>query len=288
LSQIARVRYLISELDGPSTPRLGSPWQSLARNERFELWRQPEISPVAAGYRTHLIARGTATWPMLATIARSHEKGLLVLMGDGKGNLPGEDLREAAGLRLLFSPESIATEKAMGSDGGPIEPGDSLLISSKQSRGMLQRFLREHPRLATVPVSYSRPSSEEIDLEIDAGDEPAIVFISEGFHPGWHAYLDRDSGEIPLLRAQMAFMAVPVPNGRHAIRLRFESPRAVRVAETISAVCWLALPVAGIGWIITTRRRPRIDSSPQGGTRRARISRHPTDPDASSFSKTTE
>ena len=74
----------------------------------------------------------------------------------------------------------------------------------------------------------SGESIEEITLEIDAGKEPAIIFVNEGFHRGWHAFHDGD--EIPIHRARMTFKAIPVSEGQPTIRLATtcRAARAVR------------------------------------------------------------
>ena len=56
----------------------------------------------------------------------------------------------------------------------------------------------------------------------------------------------------------MAFLAVRVGPGQHAIEMRLEPPLAVAVADRLTAVSWLALSLAVSGWsFVRIRRRLR-------------------------------
>ena len=96
------------------------------------------------------------------------------------------------------------------------------------------------PRL---DVRYERPAHERISLQVDAGSEPAVVFVSESHHPWWTARVDGEP--VDVLRAQNVFMAVRVGPGRHRIELAFTLPAAVAAADAATRVGWLAL-VAGL------------------------------------------
>ena len=50
---------------------------------------------------------------------------------------------------------------------------------------------------------------------------PALLVISQAWYPGWRAYVDGQPA--PLLRADYAIKAVPVPAGHHVVQLRFQS-----------------------------------------------------------------
>ncbi|MBU0606459.1 MAG: YfhO family protein [Armatimonadetes bacterium] len=49
---------------------------------------------------------------------------------------------------------------------------------------------------------------------------PALLVISQAWYPGWTACVDGQRA--PLLRANYAFCAVPVPTGEHTVTLRYE------------------------------------------------------------------
>ena len=58
--------------------------------------------------------------------------------------------------------------------------------SASDKRG----FFRDRPTRAVVPVHYRRPAAGHIQLSIDAGSEPSLVFVSEAHHPWWRVSVD--------------------------------------------------------------------------------------------------
>lgn len=72
------------------------------------------------------------------------------------------------------------------------------------------------------------------------GDGPGWLVFSEMHYPGWRAAVD--GRPAPVLRADVALIAVPVPAGEHAVRLWFTAPW-VTAGIAISAAT--ALVVAG-------------------------------------------
>jgi hypothetical protein len=50
---------------------------------------------------------------------------------------------------------------------------------------------------------------------------PGLAVVLDPFFPGWSATVD--GVPAPVVRADFAFIAVPVPEGRHALRLRYEN-----------------------------------------------------------------
>ena len=88
-------------------------------------------------------------------------------------------------------------------------------------------------------MTYRRPQPEHIALEVEAGAEPALIFVSEGYHPWWRASVD--STPAPVLRAQIALLAVPVGPGSHRIDLHFAPPRLTAAADRVTALAWIAL-----------------------------------------------
>ena len=78
--------------------------------------------------------------------------------------------------------------------------------------------------------------------------------ISEAHHPWWQARVDGEAAEV--LRAQLAFMAVRVPPGTHRVELELRPPLALRVADRVSQLAWLAFACAGlVGGARGLRRR---------------------------------
>ncbi len=83
-------------------------------------------------------------------------------------------------------------------------------------------------------------------------DAPGLLFVSQIFHPDWRATLD--GSEVPILRANVAFMGVPIPAGAHELELRFTSPdyqkgRAISLLALLAAVAYL------LASVVLARRR---------------------------------
>ena len=131
--------------------------------------------------------------------------------------------------------------------------------------GLLVWGFRPQP----ITVEYARPAPEHMVLRLDAGTEPATVFVSEGHHPWWRATVDGKPA--PIVRAQMAFMAVPVGAGPHVIEMRFRPPPVVVAADTATTFAWMALGPAAVALGIRRWRRHRADrrTGPASTTARA-------------------
>ena len=123
---------------------------------------------------------------------------------------------------------------------------NSLLLSAP--RGSWEAPPRDPPGPPPFPVTYQRPSPEHIVLDVDAGPEPALIFVSESHHPWWRAAIDGQPGM--LLRAHLTFMAVPVAAGAHRIDLRFVPPLWLRFVDHTSQLACVALVLAApvFGW----------------------------------------
>ncbi|MFL6211674.1 MAG: YfhO family protein [Pyrinomonadaceae bacterium] len=76
------------------------------------------------------------------------------------------------------------------------------------------------PPETAVQVAY-RPNS--IELETDA-DRDALLVVSEMTYPGWVAIVDE--APAPLYTTDYILQSVPVPAGRHHVRLRYTAPAA--------------------------------------------------------------
>jgi hypothetical protein len=129
---------------------------------------------------------------------------------------------------------------------------NSLLVTAP--RGSWEAPPRDPPGPQPIPVAYQRPSPEHIVLDVDAGPEPALIFVSESHHPWWRVAIDGQPGT--LLRAQLTFMAVPVAAGAHHVDLRFVPPLWLRFVDRTSQLACLALVLAApvVWWRSATAR----------------------------------
>ncbi len=93
-------------------------------------------------------------------------------------------------------------------------------------------------------VTWTRDDPGHVELDVDAARATWLV-LADSWVPGWSATItsgDGTSSTAPVLPAQLAFRAVPVPAGRSTITLTFESPGwslarlAALIALAITAV----------------------------------------------------
>lgn len=96
---------------------------------------------------------------------------------------------------------------------------------------------------ARVLSSTFRNSS--VDIEVDS-PAPTVVVVAQTFYHDWRASVDGQNA--PLLRANHAFQAVEVPQGRHEVALRYVD-RAFELGAALSVVSWAACAAATMGWI---------------------------------------
>ncbi|HEX2171845.1 MAG TPA: YfhO family protein, partial [Dehalococcoidia bacterium] len=100
-------------------------------------------------------------------------------------------------------------------------------------------------------VAVVQVTSDPNELVVStSGDEPAYLFVSEVFYPGWQATVD--GGPTEILRANFLFRAVALPAGSHEVRFVFR-PLPFYVGAAISGLTLVAL-IALAAW---PRLRPR-------------------------------
>jgi hypothetical protein len=83
---------------------------------------------------------------------------------------------------------------------------------------------------------------------------PALLVFADAYDPGWRARVD--GVEAGVLRANLAFRAVRVPAGRHAVELVYR-PRPVVGGLAVSG----AAMVLATGLLLVSRRARRLGSS---------------------------
>lgn len=118
-----------------------------------------------------------------------------------------------------------------------------LFASNPRKRLLLPREAKKYSGHAasSLPgsIAYSRPSSDEILLHSNSG-EPGFVHVLEAYDPGWTATLD--GAGVPVLPANGFEIAVPVPAGRHTVRLRYATP-GWEMGASLSLLSLVALVV---------------------------------------------
>ncbi len=109
----------------------------------------------------------------------------------------------------------------------------------------------------SAPASISNfvQANNEVSLVVTA-DQDGIVYFNESYYPGWIAEVD--AVKVPVIRANYAFMAVPVSQGRHTVRFEF-APTSFRVGSALSE--FAVIFVAGVFAMPAVRRRVTRSSS---------------------------
>ena len=81
-------------------------------------------------------------------------------------------------------------------------------------------------------------------------DRPTLLVVTDNYYPAWHARVD--GAEAPILRANLAFRAVPVPAGEHEVAFFYNSETLRRSATVSIALLAILLGLAATGLV---RRR---------------------------------
>ncbi len=113
-------------------------------------------------------------------------------------------------------------------------------------------FLEKDPGLDQVAigdskVTYSSYEPQSSVLEVNTTKQ-GILFISDAYYPGWKATLN--STPVEILKANYAFRAVAVPEGKSIIHMWYE-PDAYRYGLVISL---LSLTIAAITLILSAQK----------------------------------
>lgn len=77
--------------------------------------------------------------------------------------------------------------------------------------------LNNESKKGTVKIVSYEPSSIAIDVNTD---NPALLFLSDAYYPGWIARVD--GKQVPILRANYSFRAIEVPTRRHNIMFAYQ------------------------------------------------------------------
>jgi hypothetical protein len=96
------------------------------------------------------------------------------------------------------------------------------------------------PGAATGSVRALEYAPRGFAVETDT-PAPAFLVTSETAYPGWRAWIDDQP--LPLVMTNVAFRGLPVPAGKHVLRMRYD-PELLWLSAWISLVATLALALA--------------------------------------------
>jgi hypothetical protein len=114
--------------------------------------------------------------------------------------------------------------------------------------------LESDPGIAPDPASDGGParvrdvSTEIMDVDVDV-DRPAILLVTDNYSADWRAYAVDDPGRTyAILPANTTLRGIPLPNGRHRIRLEYR-PRWFTVGVYVTLMSAAALmAVVALSW----------------------------------------
>ncbi|MCM2255631.1 MAG: YfhO family protein [Vicinamibacteria bacterium] len=111
---------------------------------------------------------------------------------------------------------------------------------------------RPAPADFTAVVQESKRGHARLELSAELSHDGFVV-LSEAWDPGWRAEVDGKPA--PVLRANVAFRAVPVPAGRHHVRLEYR-PGAWAAATALTLFGLLALAGLAVAGGLGAEERP--------------------------------
>jgi len=89
-----------------------------------------------------------------------------------------------------------------------------------------------------------------LDLIVDA-PRTGVLYWADGYDPHWKASVD--GTEVPVHRANLAFKAIFVPEGRHAVRFEYRP-----TALVVSSLLFVAMGFLGVGMAAWALATPRV------------------------------
>ncbi|MDW8069970.1 MAG: YfhO family protein [Anaerolineae bacterium] len=101
-------------------------------------------------------------------------------------------------------------------------------------------------------ATLTRYEPEEVSIVVTS-DAPGYLVVFDTFYPGWEATVDGQP--TPVLRANLAFRAVPLMPGTHVVELRYQ-PATLRLGSWISAAVWLVW--VGLLVVVLRHRAPAL------------------------------
>lgn len=104
---------------------------------------------------------------------------------------------------------------------------------------------------AAASIELVEDSGDVLRVEVEAGGDGWLV-VADSLQHGWVARVD--GATAPLVEAEHAGVAVPVPAGRHEVTLRYEPPGR-DVGLLASATAWLSVAALALGPPLVARLR---------------------------------
>lgn len=199
--------------------------------------RRPSVVRVTNGTDRGLVLRTTSSGDPVLQLTRPQDDGFALVQGSEYGTV-WQRLTALPRVRwasdVVLAKQGAASLRAAGST--PARPGQVVLEADPA---------RAAGAPAEVEVRKDRGSAVEATVRAQGS---GYLVVADGLQSGWRATVDgRDA---PLLDADHALVAVPVPKGRHTVRLSYQ-PAGRGEGVVVSLVALTAL-----GLVAVWRRRP--------------------------------
>ncbi len=97
-----------------------------------------------------------------------------------------------------------------------------------------------------------RYENDEVELHVEA-DKPSLVILTDGYYPGWNAFVD--GVRTPIWRANSLFRAVETPAGNHTVVFKYQ-PASLRWGAAIS-LGTLLLILCSFSFVVLRKRSKR-------------------------------
>jgi hypothetical protein len=155
---------------------------------------------------------------------------------------------EGAEPYAFLVPEAVKVpdEQALATVTDPrFDPRRILVVPPDAPAGLSQLAALPEAIATPVEITEVRAGAYRFALSQPLA-RAAYLFVSENYYPAWRARVD--GKDFPVLRAQYALMAVPLPAGARAVELEFWS-RRYQQGKLVTFLAWgLVLLLAGYGW----------------------------------------
>jgi hypothetical protein len=144
---------------------------------------------------------------------------------------------------MAIVPDALAVDRLIAAEHDPVqallaEPLPPDIVLDPAAEGTVQWHAR---------------GVDELRLEV-MSTAPALLVVMDNYYPAWRAQVGGEA--VPIVRANYAFRAVPIPAGRHEVVLRYE-PQTLRGAAFASGALLILLVWVGLFGTVWRGRQAR-------------------------------
>jgi len=109
-------------------------------------------------------------------------------------------------------------------------------------------------KLSGEVLMQESANPNEIRLEV-ISNKPTLLFVGQTYYPGWRAEVNGRAEQV--LRADYLFQAVPVPEGRSDVTLKFTAPTSLKLGAFLSIIGVIIVLITGLTAIFQyTKAKP--------------------------------